>query len=111
KGRTAAEVVATLCAAANRWDETTELAAELDALNAEAVHADYPHHPGTLYGCPTCEAVCLCDEFFQCVHCAIIAEAADQDESTPTAILPCGCPDDLSEDLGHRGCPALGGDH
>ena len=24
------------------------------------MHADYPHEPGRLYGCPACEAACHC---------------------------------------------------
>ena len=26
----------------------------------EPAHADYPHEPGRLYGCPACEAACHC---------------------------------------------------
>jgi hypothetical protein len=26
----------------------------------QPVHADYPHEPGRLYGCPACEAACHC---------------------------------------------------
>ena len=25
------------------------------------MHADYPHEPGRLYGCPACEAACHCN--------------------------------------------------
>lgn len=32
-------------------------------------HADYPHQPGTLYDCPTCEATCFCSDNNTCVHC------------------------------------------
>jgi hypothetical protein len=39
-------------------------------------HVDYPHHPGTLYDCPACEATCFCTDGFQCVHCALDAEQA-----------------------------------
>jgi hypothetical protein len=35
-----------------------ELAAAVIAL--DATHVDYPHHPGTLYDCPGCEARCWC---------------------------------------------------
>lgn len=32
-------------------------------------HADYPHHPGTLYDCPACEAACHCTPgSAQCVY-------------------------------------------
>lgn len=24
-------------------------------------HHDYPHHPGSLYGCGACEAECFCE--------------------------------------------------
>jgi len=26
----------------------------------QPAHADYPHEPGRLYGCPACEAACYC---------------------------------------------------
>ena len=26
----------------------------------QPVHADYPHEPGRLYGCPACETACHC---------------------------------------------------
>lgn len=29
-------------------------------LVTEAVHSDYPHIPGALYGCPACEVACNC---------------------------------------------------
>ena len=29
---------------------------------SEVSHTEYPHHPGTLYGCPGCEFNCYCDE-------------------------------------------------
>lgn len=38
-------------------------------------HADYPHQPGTLYDCAACEDRCFCKGVFECVYCAIKAEA------------------------------------
>lgn len=49
----------------------------------ELTHADYPHHPGTLYDCAACEWECFCDPCAscrqrlseccsQCVFCAIL---------------------------------------
>lgn len=37
-------------------------------------HSDYPHNPGTLYGCPECEACCHCSDDpseTSCVRCAM----------------------------------------
>lgn len=55
-------------------------------------HANYPHHPGTLYDCPACESACHCDttgpeDHELCVHCALIetgelAPAAPSDAET-----------------------------
>lgn len=34
-------------------------------------HHDYPHQPGTLYGCAACERECLCDSSSsRCVYCS-----------------------------------------
>ena len=61
KGRTVAEVLDLLYAAAAKADQ--------------AAHADYPHEPGTLYDCPVCEAVCYCFDGYVCVRCTIVGEA------------------------------------
>jgi hypothetical protein len=60
KGRTAAEVIAELLAAADTWQQPS------------VAHVDYPHEPGHLYDCPACEATCHCTPTStQCVHCAL----------------------------------------
>ena len=33
---------------------------ETGSGDEQPVHADYPHEPGRLYGCPACEAACHC---------------------------------------------------
>lgn len=37
-------------------------------------HANYPHHPGTLHGCFTCETQCYCDGDYECINCTISQE-------------------------------------
>jgi hypothetical protein len=40
-------------------------------------HADYPHSPGTLYGCRVCESRCFCRQLPKrvgCVGCAVRRE-------------------------------------
>lgn len=32
-------------------------------------HADYPHHPGTLYDCPACERECYCADMGAGMEC------------------------------------------
>ena len=34
-------------------------------------HADYPHHPGTLYDCLACESQYFCGEMGDCLFCEI----------------------------------------
>ena len=44
----------------------------------EIEHADYPHHPGTLYDCPACESECFCHRTggfdVKCVFCVSLEE-------------------------------------
>lgn len=67
-------------------------------------HADYPHHPGTLYDCPACESTCYCTPgHAPCVACAIRAEQARADLMAlfdVTATAHQGCPecDDRAHD-------------
>lgn len=37
--------------------------------DATVFHADYPHNPGTLYGCLACESQCHCHDGFTCIYC------------------------------------------
>lgn len=73
RGTCRADVVFVLDEAADAWDRSHP---------APVVHADYPHEPGTLYDCPSCEVACFCTGDVRCVYCAIEAESADG-ESTP----------------------------
>lgn len=56
------------------------------------MHSDYPaHHPGSLNGCPACEAQCYCVEgFMPCVYCTNESESqesADKEESCATSTV------------------------
>jgi len=81
--RIASHVIAALNGAADEWDRIHPATAEDTASQREPAHADYPHHPGTLYDCPACEAECFCNPGYGCVHCAIEADTAELDEDLP----------------------------
>ncbi|RZU50679.1 hypothetical protein EV385_2457 [Krasilnikovia cinnamomea] len=55
------------------WDEAAE-------------QVDHPHSPGTLFGCPACEAECFCTgDQTRCVHCALAEQVtANSDDAEPT---------------------------
>ena len=38
------------------------------------IHSVYPHNEGTLYDCPACEAICFCEDDFDCLHCELMKE-------------------------------------
>jgi len=53
-------------------------AAVLDAIGHPLpVHSISPHHPGSLYDCPACEAACFCTaESTACIYCSSLEMAS-----------------------------------
>jgi hypothetical protein len=49
---------------------------EYEGMPLPLEHANYPHDPGRLYGCPACEAECWCSERpgeTECNFCATLS--------------------------------------
>lgn len=63
-------------------DAGTDESSKTRGRDMEFDHVDYPHAPGTLYGCLSCERECYCDAelgSMECLHCALEAQAAREE--------------------------------
>lgn len=68
------------------------LVCSVDFEESGVSHLDYPHDPGSWYGCPACEDVCHCDEDDvvtlgddrdMCIHCDVSTGSEGWDDDGP----------------------------